>query len=209
MALSTGCWLHTHINYDRLLIQHIPTHPTLGVKIDVDNGKLSLNFGNESSPSGTDNLELPWAKRWTLICVCIIPCTRLCFGSRANCLIPFSQQVTSPVYYWTPQQHLPTTACPHNNDSLPQIHTPLAPLILAILVLLSLLNPIQHCPMNPAAACADSASSTYVDLSALGPGISTGVLLSLPALCLTPSIVIVCCGCRTVPSPCPQPLPPT
>src|SRR6266702_4029623 len=23
MALSTGCWFHIHINYDRLLIQHL------------------------------------------------------------------------------------------------------------------------------------------------------------------------------------------
>src|SRR6266702_6211000 len=28
MALSTGCWFHIHINYDRLLIQHHSLHPS-------------------------------------------------------------------------------------------------------------------------------------------------------------------------------------
>jgi hypothetical protein len=35
--------------------------PHLGVNIDVDNGRLGLDFDDESSPSDTDDSELPWA----------------------------------------------------------------------------------------------------------------------------------------------------
>ncbi|KAI0272327.1 CNH domain-containing protein [Gloeopeniophorella convolvens] len=36
--------------------------PRLGVNIDVDNGRLGLDFGEESSTSDTDESELPWAR---------------------------------------------------------------------------------------------------------------------------------------------------
>lgn len=35
--------------------------PHLGLNIDVDNGRLGLDFAEESSPSDTDDSELPWA----------------------------------------------------------------------------------------------------------------------------------------------------
>ncbi len=38
-----------------------PNIPNLGLNIDVDNGRLGLDFAEESSPSDTDDSELPWA----------------------------------------------------------------------------------------------------------------------------------------------------
>ncbi|KAI0306077.1 CNH domain-containing protein [Multifurca ochricompacta] len=35
--------------------------PQLGVNIDTDNGRLGIDFAEESSPSDTDDSELPWA----------------------------------------------------------------------------------------------------------------------------------------------------
>ena len=35
--------------------------PHLGLNIDVDNGRLGIDFAEESSPSDTDDSELPWA----------------------------------------------------------------------------------------------------------------------------------------------------
>jgi hypothetical protein len=38
-----------------------PNIPHLGLNIDVDNGRLGIDFAEESSPSDTDDSELPWA----------------------------------------------------------------------------------------------------------------------------------------------------
>ena len=39
--------------------------PHLGVNIDVDNGELGLDFNDGSSPSDTDDSELPWAASYS------------------------------------------------------------------------------------------------------------------------------------------------
>ena len=38
-----------------------PNIPHLGLNIDSDNGRLGIDFAEESSPSDTDDSELPWA----------------------------------------------------------------------------------------------------------------------------------------------------
>src|SRR5229473_6963070 len=38
-----------------------PNIPHLGLNIDADNGRLGIDFAEESSPSDTDDSELPWA----------------------------------------------------------------------------------------------------------------------------------------------------
>ena len=40
-----------------------PNIPHLGLNIDADNGRLGIDFAEESSPSDTDDSELPWAHR--------------------------------------------------------------------------------------------------------------------------------------------------
>ncbi|KAF8493205.1 CNH-domain-containing protein [Russula emetica] len=42
-----------------------PNIPHLGLSIDADNGRLGIDFAEESSPSDTDDSELPWAHRST------------------------------------------------------------------------------------------------------------------------------------------------
>lgn len=40
-----------------------PNIPHLGLNIDADNGRLGIDFAEESSPSDTDDSELPWTHR--------------------------------------------------------------------------------------------------------------------------------------------------
>lgn len=40
-----------------------PNIPHVGLNIDADNGRLGIDFAEESSPSDTDDSELPWAHR--------------------------------------------------------------------------------------------------------------------------------------------------
>jgi hypothetical protein len=98
-------------------------YPHLGVNIDVDNGRLALHFDDDSSPSDTVNLELPWVESHS--CMYRSKCT----SPTANRLVPFQPagNPTTSFIIKVLNQHMPTTTFPHN-DNLPQIHTLFAPL---------------------------------------------------------------------------------
>jgi hypothetical protein len=81
--------------------------PHLGVNIDVDNGRLGLDFDEESSPSDTDDSELPWANSHS----CMYHSMRI-LGPQL--ITPFSRQSTSPLLLSTSR----TNTCPP-----PPVHT--------------------------------------------------------------------------------------
>jgi hypothetical protein len=117
--------------------------PHLGVNIDVDSGRLGLDFDDESSPSDTDDSELPWAAASHS---CKYHSKRT--SSTANRPVPF-QPAGSPTTSHIIKdfsQHMPTTVFPPNDNSLPQIRTLFAQLIPAIPALLPHLPPGHiHC----------------------------------------------------------------
>ena len=75
--------------------------PRLGVNIDADNGRLGLDFEDDSSPSDTDDSELPWAASHGRM---YHPMRIL----RPQLIVPFSRQTTSPVLLSTSR----TNTCP-------------------------------------------------------------------------------------------------
>ena len=80
-----------------------PNIPHLGLNIDVDNGRLGIDFAEESSPSDTDDSELPWAHS--------PPCSYLSFFEHRltpNCLPSCSQQTPS----WLPLSDTPANSRP-------------------------------------------------------------------------------------------------
>ena len=116
--------------------------PHLGVNIDVDNGGLGLDFDDESSPSDTDDSELPWAASHS----CMYHSMRQVIAPStpqliASCSIQPAAGNPSCLITKVLNQHTPTTVYPLNDNNLLQIRTLFVQPIRVIPALLHLLPP--------------------------------------------------------------------
>ena len=116
--------------------------PYLGVNIDINNGGLGFDLDDDSSPSDTDDSELPWAAEHSCMyhsmCQVIAPSTPQLI---ASCSIQPAARNPSCLNTKVLNQHTPTTVYAPNDNSLPQIHILFVPPNRVIPALLHLLPP--------------------------------------------------------------------